>query len=110
MLDVTQVEDYLAEVRAFADKHKLREQLEGKLNYLDTYAEHEGDRGATRCHLFTDFAPHSFSILMEKRQEDGSYDRWWNGGLIYHAPGGGNGGMPELSVNLNPTVGWMVHT
>lgn len=37
---------------------------------------------------------------------------WFNGGLIFHGDhdGGGDGGMPTLSVCLQPTDGWAIHT
>lgn len=106
-------EERLAEVRAFADGlgPQWRKQLEEQLEYLGTFAEH-GDEGKTRCDLFTDFAPYSFYFLMQKRQEDGTYKTWFNGGLIFHGPhdNGGDGGAPTFSVNLGGSHGWSVHT
>jgi hypothetical protein len=113
MLIIDRCEEYLAEVRAAADKLgvEMREQLEGELTYLAEYACH-GDPEATRCHLGTDFAPLSFSFAMEQRGEDGEYRHWFSGGLIWHGrhDNGGDGGAPTLSVCLTPQDGWSVHT
>lgn len=110
MLDTSRVEAELARARAFAKEHGLSDQLEQQLQYLDTYAEEENDRGRTRCKLFMDFAPYSFGFQLEMRQKDGSYKGWFNGGLVYHGPNGGRGGAPEYSVSLVPTVGWSINT
>lgn len=98
------------------ETQKLRKNLACKLEYLNTYAcrgdGQEIDRKRTRCRLFEDFAPLSFVFVMEIRQDDGKYERWFNGGLIFHGPhdGGGDGGAPTFSVNLSPSTGWSVHT
>lgn len=107
MLDATRVTDQLTKARAYADSIGKRDQLEQQLTYLDTYAE-DGERGRSRCRLFPDFAPHSFEFVLEVKKPDGTYNTWFNGGLIFH--GGGKGGMPELSVSLSNEVGWQVHT
>ncbi len=89
----------------------MSDQLKQRLRYLDTYAEHD-DRGRTQCRLFEDFAPHSFYFVMKRRQEDGSYKRWFNGGLIFHGAhdNGGDGGAPTFSVSLVPATGWQIHS
>ncbi len=89
----------------------LGEQLKKQLRYLNNYAEH-GDVGRTQCRLWDDFAPHSFYFVMKRRQEDGSYKRWFNGGLIFHGihDNGGDGGAPTFSVSLTPATGWKIHT
>ena len=106
-------EKYLEEVKAFADKIGLREQLDEKLKYLDEYAEH-GDRGKTVCRLGKDFAPYSFAFTMLKRTstEGKEYEYFFNGGLLFHDPhdGGGSGSFPTLAVTLEPIHGWSVHT
>lgn len=40
------------------------------------------------------------------------YERWFNGGLIFHGnhDGFGNGSAPSFAVTLNPTNGWSIHT
>lgn len=105
------VQEYFDKVKKFAKESGLEEQLQEKLDFLDNYAEH-GDRGKTRCWLAKDFAPHSFYFEMEKRNEDGEYERWFNGGLILHGPhdGGGSGSFPTLSVTVQPMHGWEIHT
>jgi hypothetical protein len=77
-------QEYFDEVKQFAETTGRGEQLQKKLNYLDTYAEN-GDRGATRCILGKDFAPHSFAFLIQKRDDSGEYKYWFNGGLIFHS-------------------------
>ena len=102
---------HLDDVVAFADRVGLREQLEDKLRYLDQYAEH-GDRGKTRCRLFSDHAPQSFGFVLEMRGDDGEYAPWFVGGLIFHGPhdNGGDGSHPTLAVCVTPTLGWQIHT
>jgi hypothetical protein len=110
MLEI-QNQEHFESVKKFAEETGRMEQLQKRLDYLDTYAEH-GDRGATKCVLGYDWAPHSFSFCMMRRSEGGEYRPWFNGGLIFHGShdGGGNGSAPTFSVNLNPVDGWSVHT
>ena len=85
--------------------------LQEKLDYLAAFCDKDGD-GETRCTLYSDSSPLSFGFSWEKRNADGSYKPWMNGGLIFHGnhDGGGNGGAPTFSVNLTPADGWSVHT
>lgn len=103
------IQDYYEEVLAFANKVGKRAQLQDQLDYLDQYAEQ--NRVKTKCYLFSDWAPYSFSFVM-KTVEDGKENIWFNGGLIYHGPhdNGGDGGAPTFSVCLSPTDGWSIHT
>jgi hypothetical protein len=105
MLEV-QDQEYLAEVRAFADKIGKRDDLERSLERLGGYRD-----VPVRCRLFRDFAPYSFGFVVEFLRGD----KWvfgYNGGLIYHGAHdrGGDGGAPTFSVNLVPADGWRVHT
>lgn len=105
--------EYMADVKEFADTVGMRKQLEEKLKYLDEFAEH-GDRGRTQCHIRKDFAPYSFEFTMTRRRPEGEdgYDFFFVGGLVYHGKhdNGGDGSFPTLSVCLEPTNGWEVHT
>lgn len=94
-----------------AQKLGLEEQLNDRLAYLANYACQE-DPQATRCTLYKDFAPYSFEFVISKKKPDGTYVRWFNGGLIYHGPhdNGGDGGGPTFAVNINPENGWSIHT
>lgn len=108
---VDRTDGYLDEVKASPQAQQItgRHSLATMLEYLDTYAEHR----QTRCLLFKDWAPLSFAFLMEvKDEETGEYQRWFNGGLIFHGQhdNGGDGGAPTFSVNLNPVDGWTIHT
>ena len=109
-LNNEEAENYLNSVKEFADKIGMRKQLEEKLSYLDTYADHNKE-GLTRCILWQDFAPQSFNFLIQKKNGN-DWVRWFNGGLIFHGAhdGGGNGGAPTFSVNLTPMNGWQIHT
>ena len=106
-----QNQDHYDAVLTFAEKAGLRQQLEEKLQYLATYAEH-GERGKTQCTLRRDFAPYSFEFVIERRDADGQYQPWFVGGLIYHGThdNGGDGSYPSLAVTLQPVNGWSVHT
>lgn len=89
-----------------------------KLVYLATYANRRGcshDRkkplGGTRCVLYRDWAPLSFSFRIERRDLNGEWVHWFNGGLIYSGPDVPlDGSMPSLTVSLTPYTGWGVHT
>ncbi len=117
-------------VKEFAEKTGQMEKLQKQLDYLDNYACH-GDHTKTVCVLGHDFAPASFSFYMMQRNRanatlqmdeeaikdgrvllDKFYDHWFAGGLIYHGShdGFGSGSAPTLSVTLEPTDGWAVHT
>lgn len=104
--------DYFEQVKDFAEQTGQWDQLKEKLDYLNTYADHER-KGLTKCVLYKDFAPYSFEFCMlRKDMETGEYRRWFNGGLIYHGDhdNGGDGSAPTFSVNLNPVSGWSIHT
>jgi hypothetical protein len=80
VLDI-QNQKHFNKVKAFAESIGCMEQLQSKLDYLDTY----GDQvGGTKCVLSYDFAPHSFSFLMMRKDDSGEYQPWFNGGLIFH--------------------------
>jgi len=105
-------QEHFDNVLAFAEKAGLRKQLDEKLEYLATYAEHGGPI-KTRCLLHADWAPYSFAFSMQVLGEkDDDYRHWFSGGLIFHGShdNGGDGSFPTLSVSLCPCVGWQVHT
>jgi hypothetical protein len=110
MLEI-QNQEHFNKVKAFAESTGRMEQLQDKLNYLDTYADHER-QGLTKCVISYDWAPYSFSFLMMRRDENGEYQPWFNGVLIFHGShdNGGDGGSPTFSVCVNPTDGWSIHT
>jgi len=91
--------DYLEKIMIFAVKvQKIGSLLDG----LERVGNLAHNTSSLKGQLFTDFAPHSFTF-----ESGGLY-----GGLIFHGShdGGGDGGMPTLSVCLNPTDGWSIHT
>ncbi len=121
-----QIEDrkHLSEVFIFAREIGMCDDLKEQLGRLNTYSQHDdSERGKTRCRLYKDFAPQSFSFVMDKHRdyvlnpddrefdEDG-YTPWFGGGLIFHGShdNGGDGGAPTFSVNLTPQSGWSIHT
>jgi len=104
---------HLEAVKAFAARTNQTENLQEKLDYLGNYACNSGRQ--SRCLLFRDFAPQSFTFSMELKREDepdDAYRPWFVGGLIYHGPhdGHGSGSGPTFSCCLSPTDGWSVHT
>jgi hypothetical protein len=98
-------EHYDAVVK-FAQENGLYDELKKELDYLANFG---GDPNYAECQLYKDFAPQSFAFDMLRNGK-----RWFNGGLIFHGPHdrGGDGGMPTLSVSLNPDTRphWQVHT
>lgn len=106
MLEV-RCEEHLALVRAFADSlgPDIREQLESKLTWLETYRNNE-----CTCQLFFDFAPHSFAFNMMQPGKPNEF--WFNGGLIFHKGRSSGVEFPVLAVTLDPQdkPHWNVHT
>jgi hypothetical protein len=96
----------LDKIKAFAAQHNKLEQLTQELEYLANYGQSE-----TQCLLYTDFAPHSLSFVMQRKHGD-EWKFWFNGGLIFHSnhDGYGSGSAPTFSCCLNPTDGWSIHT
>jgi len=107
MLEIQNQEHFDA-VKAFAESTGRMAQLQSKLDYLDNY----GGEGKTKCLLGYDWAPYSFAFTMMRLMPNGEYERWFNGGLIFHGAhdNGGDGSYPTLSVCLTPTDGWSIHT
>lgn len=103
---------YLDKVLAFSDKVNMRAQLEDRLAYLDRYACSDAEPEKTKCLLWSDFAQHSFTFLMMRKNKEGEYKDWFNGGLIFHGrhDAYGSGAPPTLATCLQPTDGWSVHT
>lgn len=107
---VVENEAYLAEVKKFAESVGAIDRLTKQLDYLNGYAGSD----KTRCHLVSDFAPHSFHFIMKKLGTDGEYRYWFNGGLIYRGPRQPlDGSGPAFTVDISPsdaTHDWSVHT
>ena len=93
-----------------AEKRGIRHKLQEKLDYLSTYACPEEDDTQTRCNLGYDFAPLSFSFLMFRKDENGAYKPWFNGGLAFHP--GSTEPDRSFSVELcgSSEPHWSVHT
>jgi len=106
MLNTVGIEDYLTEVRNFADKVGKRENLETCLERLDGFFDTDRD-GAATCYLGKDFAPYSFSFYLARNEKV-----ILNGGVIFHGQhdNGGDGSAPTYSVSLSPQDGWSIHT
>ena len=89
MLDTRHVESELQSAKDFAASRGLADQLQRKLNHLDTYANGEGglyyagpDKSGTRCTFAKDKSPYSFGFVMD-RLVDGQYVYWFTGALLY---------------------------
>jgi len=110
MLDI-QNQKHFDDVKAFAERMDKFNQLKEQLDYLDTYADHE-NKGLTKCVLGKDWAPYSFAFTMMKRDANGEYRYWFNGGLIFYDVGDTGVGEPQLSVRIGDTSesGWNVNT
>src|SRR5436309_7482900 len=88
---IVHCQERLDEVRKFAQEHNLTEKLEESLNYLSEYSD-----GTAECHLFSDFAPNSFSFSMQKNGKV-----WFCGGLIFYEGAESGASAPQLSVTLS---------
>jgi hypothetical protein len=106
-------QEHLDKVREFARCVGAEAELQKQLDFLAGFG---GDAAKVRCHLYRDFAPHSFFWRMEHSSLDG-----WKpglvGGLIYSGPGvPSDGSAPSFSVSLNPDAAsgrkhmWSIHT
>ena len=108
-----QAQEFLDATKAFAESVGEADAFQSKLDYLDTYACH-GDALVTKTHLYKDFAPFSFGFSITKRQKDGTYSHWFEGGLIYRGPGQpGDGSGPSFNVQVAPSEkvhSWSINT
>jgi Domain of unknown function (DUF4120) len=109
---------YFEEVVAFAKKVDLYDtdsnaSLKNRLDYLARYGGKKPDgTDKTRARLFKDGAPYSFGFVIEAQDDNGEWNAWFNGGLLFHGPhdGHGSGSAPTFAVSLTPTTGWSIHT
>ena len=110
---IVECQEHLDKVKEFASKVGLMDQFQAKLDYLSDYANNNG-RDITECHLYQDFAPHSFEFVMMRKDANNpnsTFERWFNGGLIYQGPDQpGDGSFPALTVSLDSSDGWHTHT
>ena len=108
MLEI-KCQEHLKKVRAFAESVGATEQLQNRLDYLANFG---GNPDCCVCHLYFDYAPHSFQFTLERNGEP-----FMNGGLIYSGPGcPSDGSGPSFTVDLRQdqqegrTHQWSVHT
>lgn len=118
MLDTSNCQEYYDQVLAWAkennlwDNEEANSDLKSRLEWLGEYADHDKN-GRTKCVLFEDWAPYSFSFTMYVRDSpEEEYRYWFNGGLILHGAGSSGVGAPEFSVRIGDAsrAGWSVHT
>jgi hypothetical protein len=109
MLDTTKCEAYLAEVRAFAAKRGLSDQLEQQLKHMARFFDHD-ETGRARTELRKDFAPYSFLFDVFRKTEN--FDiHIFNGGCIYFGPGDTGSGAPQFTCRIGDvSEGWSCHT
>ena len=109
---IDQTEGKLDEIKAFAKKIGKTEALGRCLAQLNKIRKNT----FTNCYvwLFTDFAPMSlyFAIIDSDNIPYEREDIKMNGGIIFHGDHDayGSGSFPTLSVCVNPTDGWSIHT
>jgi hypothetical protein len=103
----------LEQAREFARSIGLLSQLEHQLEWLATYAKHEGSP-RRQCILGGDFATYSFSFAhyeLPNGEPESKRRFWFNGGLIYQGPTQpADGSFPSLTVSLHRNTGWFCHT
>lgn len=118
-------QEHFDKVIEFATKFGLLEKFEARLKYLEEYANGEGciyDKAKgweTKLELFKDFAPHSFIFQITANNAElhgNTVKPIMHGGLIYQGPLEegefvvSDGSFPSLTVSLDNSVGWGVHT
>jgi hypothetical protein len=103
--------NHLENVRDFARRMGLSEQLERQLSFLGNGRCWGND---SQCELRTDFAPHSFTFahhILPRASKSGKRAFVFNGGLIYQGPDSpADGSFPSLTVSLSSGTGWFCHT
>ncbi len=104
--------EYFNEQWKWAEANGLLDIFKRDLDQLKHYGCSEEEPELVRCDLHWDFAPHSFTFVMFRRQADGIYDAMFNGGFIYSGPEQPlDGSFPALTCSLAPLrVGWSMHT
>ena len=107
-----EIKEYFAEVKQFARDNRLVEAFDRDILRLHLYGCSWEDPDRCRVVLGRDFAPYSFTMVIEMRQADGSYKMLFNGGVIFHGPHDnfGSGQAPTFSVSLDNRIGWQMHT
>ena len=111
LLTTPETEIRLIEARDHADRLGLRDQLEKQLTHLAHFGCSAEESQHIRCRLCPDFAPYSSGFLLERLKEDGQYQPWFNGGLIFQGPEQpADGSFPSLTVSLHSQRGWFIHT
>jgi hypothetical protein len=94
----------LNQIKAFAKEKHLARQFVSTFSRFKVQSKRVFD-----TYLYPDFAP--LSMYFE-RKKNNRFDG--NGGFIFHGihDGGGNGGAPTFSVELNPDTRshWSIHT
>ena len=102
--------DRYVEAQQWAIENGLHKEFSEAMSQLRNYGCSEEDPTRCRVILGYDWAPHSFSFVIEGKK-DGEYRHWFNGGLIYQGPDSpADGGFPSLTVSLHNNIGWFMHT
>lgn len=98
----TQNEKLVARIRECL-RHLLAKSFRENLERLAGMAH-----GGGKVQIGLDSAPLSFGFAVIRPNGNA----WIVGGLVFHGShdGGGNGGAPTYSVNVNPIEGWTLHT
>jgi hypothetical protein len=81
--------------------------LKKALRHLSHWGESGfGGRHKTTCHVYPDFAPHSFQFSVTDNEKGQAH---LVGGIIYHGASKGEE-VNNFSCVLEPTAGWRIHT
>ena len=103
-----QTDGHLGRTLDFARAAGAGDRLQRQLDRLNALARNG------RCRLFRDFAPHSFTFVVEDRQPDSSWRQALNGGLIYSGPTQPlDGSGPAFCVGISQSGNahdWSIHT
>ena len=77
---------FKAKVEAFAKSIGKADQLQKQFDYLEHYSCTPNDPKKTWITAWQDFSlgPYSFYLEWHRRDENGQYKLWMNGGLVYH--------------------------
>lgn len=100
---IVKCEEYLAEVKKWAEENGCMDALQNKLDYLDAYGDPEKKhhhQPYAQTHLYKDFAPNSFGFSIDFWSDKANeYRHFMSGGLIYFPPERSCKGEHEWSVH-----------
>jgi len=106
--------EYFNQVQKWAENHNISEFFHLSMLSVHLYGGGWVDPEMHKIYLFQDQDFNSFTFSAETRQEGGSYEKLFDGGLIYHGPRDSNEILELLRSiphhELMAKLRWRMHT